>query len=476
MKTLQILLLLVLILSSCTNKKENVTIKGKFINKENKELLCTPILTDAFDSWFKDSVVVDSSGSFIISLQLDEPRFIDLLTNSSYKQLIIEPGETYEIEIRGEQGQIELMKKSDTQLFYDDLSNSHPLVYEFFPNDVSNYDSICRSLNEKLDKELLELRKLNCSENVRSIISRDRQVYYNLAISSLALRNKIISIQNNVATPNDVMNMWGTAVSDTFLTNPMSKKTTYYYDLLRMAFEYDFNTKLDSDSIKVIRKEKRVQGLILSHDIELAKSFLPKEILEFYSATYIQSSAFQNNFEKELINLFVQFKTDYPNSKYISYIQTSIDEISDFYLKVEDAFNEEYKFVDNYKNINSFSDCILPFKGKKLYVDIWTTSCGACKKEFEFNEKLKKVLKNKGVEVLYISLDRDKNEDRWQDMIKYYNLTGNHIRANKNLKSDLDEKLRIDWIPRYLIIDEQGKIINDNAPWPSNLIELEKQL
>lgn len=31
--------------------------------------------------------------------------------------------------------------------------------------------------------------------------------------------------------------------------------------------------------------------------------------------------------------------------------------------------------------------------------------------------------------------------DLWNTMIKFYNLTGNHLRANENLKQDLIDKL-----------------------------------
>lgn len=476
MKKLQILLLFVITLSACNTKKDNVTIKGTVINKENTELLYSATFNETFNNWFKDSVTIDSTGHFTISLKINQPCFISLLSNSGYKQIIIEPEKTYEIEIGSGHESIKLVNKSGAQQFYDNLPNSHPNAYGFFPEDISDYKNIYDSLSTILDKERQELRKINCSEKVRNLISTDRQVYYNLAFSSLASRINVKSIVNKETTPNDIMKIWGNAVPDTFLTNYTTKKTIYYYDLLGLAFWYNLYTKLDYDSISVIRKEKREQGLTHSYNIELAESLLPKEILEFYSATYIQSQAKQKKFEQELINLSEQFKIEYPNSKYISYIQPSIDKIEDFYKKVTADSNDEYKFVDNYEKINSLADCILPLKGRKIYVDIWSTSCGPCKEEFEYNEKLKETLKNKGVDILYISLDGDQNQDRWKNMIKYYNLRGNHIRANEKLEADLARELGRFGIPRYLIIDKQGNIINNDAPRPSNLSELEKQL
>ena len=476
MKKLQILLLFVITLSACNTEKDNVTIKGTVINNENPELVYSATFNETFNNWFKDSVIIDSMGHFSILLKIDQPTFISFLSKYGYKQMIIEPDKTYEIEIDYKEEPIKLINQSEVQQFYENLPNSHPNGCKYFTEDISNYKIIIDSLNIAHDKELKELSKISCSEEVRNLIMTDRQVYYNLAMSSLASRINVTSLRNNETIPADIMKMWGNAVSDTFLTNITTRKAAYYYDLLGLAFWYNLYIKLDYDSISVIRKEKREQGHIHSYNIELAESLLPKEILEFYSATYIQSRAKQKKFEKELINLSEQFKTEYSDSKYISYIQPSIDKIEDFYKTVAADSNEEFKFVDNYENINSLTDCLLSLKGKQIYIDIWSTSCGPCKKEFEYNEKLKETLKNKDVEILYISLDSDQNKDRWENMIKYYNLKGNHIRANEKLETDLERELGKFGIPRYLIIDKQGNIINNDAPRPSNLSELEKQL
>jgi thiol-disulfide isomerase/thioredoxin len=463
-------------LSACNTKKENVTIEGTVKDQKTTELLYSATFNENFNNWFKDSVIIDSTGHFTIQLKIDQPCFISFLSNSGSKQIIIEPEKKYEIEIGSEQEPIKLVNKSDAQQFYDNLASSHPNACGFFPEDISDYQNICDSLNAKLVNELQDLRKISCSESVRNLISADRQVYYNLAFSSLASRINVTSLRNNETTPNGIMKIWGNAVSDTFLTNSTTKKTTFYYDLLDMAFWYNMYTKLDYDSIKVIRKEKRELGLIHSYNIELAQQLLPKEIVEFYTATYIHKSASRKKFE-ELTSLVEQFNSTYPDSKYTAYMQADIENIKEFYIKLAAATNEGYEFVENYGAINTLKDCLVPFKGKKIYVDIWSTSCGWCIKQFTYNESLKKTMKNKGVDMLYISLDADQNKDRWKDMIKYYSLSGNHIRANNLLEADLKQNIE-NWngIPRYFIVDEEGNIVNNDAPRPSNLSELEKQL
>lgn len=368
------------------------------------------------------------------------------------------------------------MKKSEAQKYYETLPTEHPNGVNFFKKDVSDYKDILADLQERLNSEYQGLREVKCSEGVKNLIKADRQAYYNIAISSLASRNNVAFLRKKEITPNDVMEMWENAVNDSLLANSLIKKSYHYYDLLGQTFWYNLFSKLDYDSISVIRKEKRKEKLIHTYNVELSKSLLPKEINEYYIASYIQSRAEQNKYEKELIDLFNHFKTDYPNSEYINYLTSNIDIISDFHNKVASEFNSESKIIDGYKDINTLEKCVLPFKGKKVYVDIWSTSCGPCKKEFKHNSGLKELLKNNDVEMLYISIDKDNYEQRWKDMIKSYDLKGNHIRANTNLKANLRAKFGSFGIPRYLLIDIDGTIINKNAPRPSNREELERLL
>ena len=62
-------------------------------------------------------------------------------------------------------------------------------------------------------------------------------------------------------------------------------------------------------------------------------------------------------------------------------------------------------------------------------------------------------------------------------MIKYYNLDGYHIRANEKLTKDLTEIIGGRYgIPRYLLIDENGNIVNKMAEPPSRIELLHNQI
>lgn len=111
---------------------------------------------------------------------------------------------------------------------------------------------------------------------------------------------------------------------------------------------------------------------------------------------------------------------------------------------------------------------ISELKGKSVYVDVWATWCGPCIREIPSLKKLEKDLHDTNVEFVSISIDQEKDKQKWLDFIKKEALGGTQLMAEGDWKSTVTQEYNIQGIPRFLLIDAEGKIVSANAPRPSS--------
>lgn len=142
--------------------------------------------------------------------------------------------------------------------------------------------------------------------------------------------------------------------------------------------------------------------------------------------------------------------------------------LNDFILTIrsmgtgEAAVNFEGKTVDGKKV--ALSD----FKGKVVYVDVWATWCGPCKKEIPALQKLEEEMKGTDVVFISYSVDELKDAEKWKKMVETEKLGGVQLMGDAAFKSSICVDYKINAIPRFLLFDKVGKIVSIDAPRPSN--------
>jgi thiol-disulfide isomerase/thioredoxin len=102
----------------------------------------------------------------------------------------------------------------------------------------------------------------------------------------------------------------------------------------------------------------------------------------------------------------------------------------------------------------AFSKILESHKGEVVFVDIWASWCRDCIKGMPVLRQLQK--EYNAVTFLFLSLDR--SEKKWKQGIEKYPLVGEHYFSFKGWNSPFNKAIDLDWIPRYMIIDAEGKI------------------
>ena len=133
----------------------------------------------------------------------------------------------------------------------------------------------------------------------------------------------------------------------------------------------------------------------------------------------------------------------------------------------------------NYENYSGGTSSLDDFKGKFVYIDIWATWCGPCKAEIPSLQKIETAYHGKNIAFVSISVDKAKSHDKWKEMIAKEKMGGIQLFADKDFDSQFIKDYLIRGIPRFILIDPQGKIVSASAPRPSDeaaLVQLLTQL
>lgn len=157
-------------------------------------------------------------------------------------------------------------------------------------------------------------------------------------------------------------------------------------------------------------------------------------------------------------NVLADFKQKYKKSLYI--------ETLDIQYNKWNAISPDKNAPDIFgSELDGKEFRLSTLRGKVIYIDVWATWCAPCMSEISYSKQVQQKFEGDNrIIFLYVSVDR--NQEAWKKRIANdKDWKGLHI--NDPIGSIYKNYL-INGIPRYILIDQKGKIVNAFASRPSS--------
>lgn len=137
--------------------------------------------------------------------------------------------------------------------------------------------------------------------------------------------------------------------------------------------------------------------------------------------------------------------------------------------------NGKPSVIFDYENHKGGKTKLSDLKGKYVYIDLWATWCGPCRAEIPYLQKIEEKYHGKNIEFVSISVDVPKDHDKWKKFVTDKQLGGIQLFSDNEWKSEFVTSYEVTGIPRFILIDPKGNILNSDADRPSSQ-DLQTQL
>ncbi|TKG97225.1 TlpA family protein disulfide reductase [Puteibacter caeruleilacunae] len=161
---------------------------------------------------------------------------------------------------------------------------------------------------------------------------------------------------------------------------------------------------------------------------------------------------------KRLDDVYHLIKLNISDQKYLDKVESIYKRLK----KIErGAISPDFQFAD----VNGKMVGLKDLKGKLVYIDVWCTGCGPCMADLPYLQKLEKHYRGKGIH--FVSINVLDKEEVWKKTIKEKHLEGIQLHAD-NVKINFFKAYQVRGIPRYILLDADGRIIDSSAKRPTD--------
>ena len=401
----------------------------------------------------------------------------------SYPLLLI-PGDTLVLK-EGIDGAIGIAHSSGYQNFIDSLIMV-PKSFHWMESEqpkllkTIGIKGIVQRIEDKFIENELKIRNLKLSGPRADILSK---VNRNIKYTSIAQLLLDPTVKISSLTDSLYNDMYGHTVD--FLSFDMINKPVIYGAIIT------YNAKKRNQNLN----KEGIWAYVAGADEQMKHTVLYKEyVTTLIANTFVNSPEDFSSINKELQQIKTQapaLDTLYQLSDILmetftnfkqarEKLKTFADGYYSFIIENdESAANHEKKSISNLPMVAlydfggkqyDFKQIVTNDKYKFTIVDFWASWCIPCIGEMPALRKIEDKLKGKPVQFITISIDEDDQSDKWIEVAKREKIFTKPLqyRMGDFKKSALTKLINLKTIPRYLIIDNKGNILNEDFYRPSD--------
>lgn len=235
---------------------------------------------------------------------------------------------------------------------------------------------------------------------------------------------------------------------------------------------FDLKMTLDAaqfdESIKFEGKGAKENNFIAQHA-------LAEEKVDYNALLALDEAAFNKAFDEKVNGDIAKLeKTTGLDANFVTTFKTGITQglegLKQYYAQISanKKLNNTKSPGFDFENHKGGKTSLESLKGKYVYIDVWATWCGPCRAEIPFLKEIEAKYHDKNIEFVSISADVQKDYEKWKTFVNEKQLGGIQLFADKNWESDFLKAYGINSIPRFILIDPNGVVVDADAARPSS--------
>ena len=435
----------ILIFNNCSSdyKNSEIIFSGNIKN-------CTDrvIVVSNYNSTMREEFPIDSIGNFTARVSVPKDGYYFFKIGRPYAKIRFKKGKDVHVNI-------------DATDFFKSRKFTGELKYE------NNFNVEKSALRSKLIGESKDYFVVPLDEFLPKIKKTKEAVFELIEKSALSLEDK--ELERRIAE------------YDYLQTYNNYQKFYSYHKKYKADLPDDYYKpiiEMDIDDDEMFRHSSAYRNLIIAnfrHSSNFAMSADSSlSLIEFVEdrISDINSVYAREQFASMLLRKMRQGNTniheDYRQILPLFTTERMKNRLSEKYQSALETVSGKQSIDFDYENFSGGRKTLNDLAGKIVYIDVWATWCGPCIKEFPSLKELVQEYTDKKIEFVSISIDHKKDYEKWREMVSEKNIGGIQLYDSEGLNSSFMKAFNVGLIPRFIMLDKEGKIITSNAPRPSS--------